>query len=177
MKKIFVFILLSFFYTNFSKACDLLNVPIGSNVKNASAVFAFLEDYDPEIYNEDMAVRYKDFANYYCEGYNLDNTNLEVIIYNSKVAAINLIMSEPNIKNELYEFTKNHINDLGSEAKEDNWLGYVDLSIGDLYIVYSKVKYYDDGINNNVIEVLEIGNVEMEDYIASGENIVEGNNY
>ena len=65
MKKIFIFILLSFFYTNFSKACDLLNVPIGSNVKNASAVFAFLEDYDPEIYNEDMAVRYKDFANYY----------------------------------------------------------------------------------------------------------------
>jgi|TARA_B100001741_G_C16554193_1_gene601424 hypothetical protein len=177
MKKIFIYILISLFYTNFSKACDLLNVPIGTPFKDASSVFAFLEDHEPEFYEEDTAVRYTDVAGYYCEGHNLDNTDLQVIIYGSRVAAINLIMSEPGIKNELYEFTKNHINDLGSKAKEDNWLGYVDLSIGDLYIVYSKVKSFEDDNINNVIEVLEIGNVEMEDYIASGENIVEGNNF
>ena len=82
MKKIFIFILLSFFYTNFSKACDLLNVPIGSNVKNASAVFAFLEDYDPEIYNVDHPL--EQFVIYHVHQRSNDqnqNVHLSLMLY------------------------------------------------------------------------------------------------
>ena len=45
--------------------------------------------------------------------------------------------------------------------------GYKDLSVGDLIIYYSKVETFGE-----IIEVLEISNTEMVDYM-SGEEVVD----
>ena len=103
----------------------------------------------------------------YCEGSNLENTDLEVIIHDSKVAGINLVSSASEIKNEIYDFVKINIGDPGSEAKKENWKGYVNLSVGNLIIMYSKIDIRDE-----TFEVLEITTPQMIDY-TSGEEVIE----
>jgi len=92
---------------------------------------------------------------------------LEVIVHDSKIAGINIISSDSEIKNEIYEFVKNNIGDPGDEAKNDNWIGYKDLSIGSLIMVYSKMK-----IRGGVFELLEITNPQMIDY-RSDERVID----
>ena len=101
------------------------------------------------------------------KGSNLENADLEVIIYDSKIAGINIISSTSEIKNEIYEFVKNNIGDPGNEAKDDNWIGYKNLSIGSLIMMYSKME-----IRGEVFELLEITNYEMIDY-RSDERVID----
>ena len=89
----------------------------------------------------------------------MENADLEVIVYDSKIAGINIIVSNSEIKNEIYEFVKNNIGDPGDEVKNDNWIGYKNLSIGSLIMMYSKME-----IIGEVFELLEITNSEMIDY-------------
>ena len=96
----------------------------------------------------------------------LENSDLEVIVYNSKIAGINLINSHNENRNEIYEFVKNFISDPGSEAKNNSWTGYKNLSIGDLIITYGKTE-----IANEIIEYLEITNAEMFDFTL-GERVM-----
>ena len=76
------------------------------------------------------------------------------------------ISSDPDFKNEVYEFVKNNISDPGDEVKRDNWIGYKDLSIGSLIMIYSKIEMI-----GKVFEFLEITNSEMMDYTSSDEII------
>ena len=54
-----------------------------------------------------------------------------------------------------------------AEVKKDDWLGYKNLSVGNLIIFYSKIK-----IMKEIVEVLEITNTEMVDYM-SGEEVID----
>ena len=95
MKKVFFKILfLLLFLPNHSFACALLQVPIGSQVSAASATFDFLDLHNSEAYGKDSSAKYIYDALEYCEGSSLENTDLEVIIYDSKVAGINLVSAE-----------------------------------------------------------------------------------
>ena len=123
--------------------------------------------YNPELYGKNFSTKYLAYALDYCEGSNLENTDLEVIIHDSKVAGINLISSDSEIKNEIYDFVKTNIGDPGSEAKKENWTGYVDLSVGNLIIMYSKLDIRDE-----TFELLEITTPQMIDY-TSGEEVIE----
>ena len=147
-------------------ACQLLNVPIGSNVNSAVTIFEFLEGHNKDVYGDEFSAKYEDYALDYCEGSSLENSDLEVIVYNSKIAGINLINSHNENKNEIYEFVKNFISDPGSEAKNNSWTGYKNLSIGDLIITYGKTE-----ISNEIIEYLEITNAEMFDFTL-GERVM-----
>ena len=93
VKKIFLYSIFIFFIFNSSFACQLLNVPIGSNVTSAAATFDFLDDYNQEAYGENSSAKYEEYAADFCDGSDLKETDLEVIIYQSKIAAINLINS------------------------------------------------------------------------------------
>ena len=166
VKKIYFYILLLLFITNKSLACQLLNVPIGSNVNSAVTIFEFLEGHNKDVYGDEFSAKYEDYALDYCEGSSLENSDLEVIVYNSKIAGINLINSHNENKNEIYEFVKNFISDPGSEAKNKSWTGYKNLSIGDLIITYGKTE-----ISNEIIEYLEITNAEMFDFTL-GERVM-----
>ena len=53
----------------------------------------------------------------YCEGSQLENADLEVIIYDNKVAGIILTSVDEEFNNEIYEFTKFNIKDPGEDAK------------------------------------------------------------
>ena len=97
----------------------------------------------------------------------MENADLEVIVYDSKIAGINIIVSNSEIKNEIYEFVKNNIGDPGDEVKNDNWIGYKNLSIGSLIMMYSKMEILGD-----VFELLEITNPEMIDY-RSDERVID----
>ena len=89
-----------------------------------------------------------------------------MIVFDSKIAAINLVSSDE--KNEVYNFTKNKINDPGIEAQKKDWQGIIDLSVGDLIIIYGKY------LKNNIIyESLEITNSDMRNYVY-GEHVIEG---
>ena len=124
-------------------------------------------NYNAKLIGTKISVRYKVYALDYCEGSNLENADLEVIVYDSKIAGINIIVSNSEIKNEIYEFVKNNIGDPGDEVKNDNWIGYKNLSIGSLIMMYSKMKILGD-----VFEVLEITNSEMIDY-RSDERVID----
>ena len=167
VKKIFLKILFFLCFSSYSFACPLLQVPIGTPVSSAVQTFEFLDMYDPEVYGTDVVPRFQKFAIDYCEGSSLENADMEVIVYDSKVAGIKLISTDPEFKNEIYEFTKTFIGDPGEEAKNDNWTGFKNLSIGALQIFYSKVIIMDE-----IVEVLEITNSEMADFI-SGEEVID----
>ncbi len=166
MKKIYLYILLLIFIANKSFACQLLNVPIGSNVSSAISTFEFIDSYNEDVYGDEFSAKYEDYAQDYCEGSSLENSDLEVIVYNSKIAGINLVNSHNNSKNEIYEFVKNFISDPGSETKSNSWIGYKNLSIGELLIFYGKTK-----IANETVEYLEITNTEMLDFTI-GERVM-----
>ena len=167
VKKIYFYILLLFFVANKSLACQLLNVPIGSNVNSAVTIFEFLDGHNNDVYGDEFSAKYEDYALDYCEGSSLENSDLEVIVYNSKIAGINLINSHNENRNEIYEFVKNFISDPGSEAKNKSWIGYKNLSIGSLIMMYSKME-----IIGEVFELLEITNSEMIDY-RSDERVID----
>ena len=145
----------------------MLTVPIGSPVSDAQNTFNFLKGYNAELFGTKISVRYKVYAIDYCEDSGLENADLEVIVYDAKIAGINIISSTSEIKNEIYEFVKNNIGDPGNEAKDDNWIGYKNLSIGSLIMMYSKME-----IRGEVFELLEITNSEMIDY-RSDERVID----
>ena len=97
----------------------------------------------------------------------MENADLEVIVYDSKIAGINLISSDNEFKKEIYEFTKYNITDPGKEFSNENHLGYKDISIGGLLIFYTRLELRDE-----IVEVLEITNNQMSDYTI-GEEIID----
>ncbi len=167
MKKLFSKLLFLILFSSSSFACPLLSVDIGTPVRDAQNTFEFLMLYKSELFEKGYSAKYQAYAADYCENSNLENTDLEVIIYDSKVAGINLVSTDSEIKNEIYNFVKNNISDPGSEAENENWVGYKDLSLGNLVIMYSKIN-----IRNEIFEVLEITNPQMIDY-TTGEEIIE----
>ena len=58
VKKISFYLIFIFFTINSSFACQLLNVPIGSNVKSASSTFDFLADYNQDVFGENNSALY-----------------------------------------------------------------------------------------------------------------------
>ncbi len=142
-------------------------VPIGSQVATASETFDFLDLYNSQAYGEEFSTKYVYGALEYCEGSSLENTDLEVIIYDSKVAGINLVSAEYDVKKEIYEFVKVNIGDPGNEFNDENFIGYKDLSIGNLIVFYSRSK-----TQRGIVEMLEISNKEMMDYVV-GEEVLE----
>ena len=158
MKRILVKALLFLFLSSYSLACSILQVPIGSTVDNAKDTFDFLDIHNSEAYGKDVSVLYRNYAIDYCEGSPLENVDLEVIVHDSRIASINLF-SDSEFKNEVYDFTKNFISDPGEDAKNENWTGLKDLSIGGLNVYYSKTK-----LGEEIFEILEITNEEMINY-------------
>ena len=166
MKKTFISFLFFLFFTSHSYACALLQVPIGTPVNVAKQTFDFLDSYNSQTYGKDMSARFSNYAIDYCEGSPLENVDLEVIVHDSRIASINLF-SDSEFKNEVYDFTKNFISDPGEEAKNENWTGLKDLSIGGLNVYYSKTK-----LGEEIFEILEITNEEMINYPAD-EKLIE----
>lgn len=167
VKKIFIKILFFLLFSSSSFACSILQVPIGTPVSTAEQTFDFLSTHNSEIYGTKYSAKYYSYAIDYCEGSSLENADLEVIVYDSKIAGINLFSTDSEFKNEIYEFVKNNISDPGDEVKKDNWLGYKDLSIGSLMMFYTKMKE-----RGEIVEVLEITNSQMVDF-TTGEDIIE----
>ena len=159
MKRIFAKLLIFLFFSSSSFACSLLQVPIGTPVSIAKGTFEFLDSHNNENYGKDVSARYLDTALDYCEGSSLENTDLEVVVYNNKVASITLVSTDDEFKNEIYEFTKYNIGDPGEEALGENWIGFKDLSVGDLLIYYSKIEE-----RGEIAEILKITNSEMVDF-------------
>jgi hypothetical protein len=167
VNKILIQLLFFLFFSSYSYACSLLQVPIGTPVNEAKNTFNFLEGHNSEMYGTEISAKYSTIAFDYCEGSNLETADLEVIIYDSKVAAINISTSNSDSKNEIYTFAKNFISDPGEEVMNENWLGYKDISIGDLIMVYSKMT-----LRGEIYEVLEITNTDMMDHTID-ENVEE----
>ena len=149
-------------------ACSILNVDIGTSVNVAKEKFDFLESFDSSTYGDDFSVRYTVPAKDYCEDSNLENADLEVIVYNSQIAGINVLSWDPNIKNEIYDFTNSFIGSIGEDLKNDR-AGLKDLSLGNLLIIYSKYEHQEQ-----IHELLEITNNQLSNYTV-GEQILDAN--
>ena len=103
MRKFYLYIIFLLFIFNKSFACQLLNVPIGSNINTAIQTFEFVDTYDAKGYEEEASVVFFDYAEDFCDGSNLKDTELEVIIHKSKVAGINLVNIDQNNKKIIYK--------------------------------------------------------------------------
>jgi hypothetical protein len=137
----------------------LLQVPIGTPIYLAKGTFEFLEGHNNNNYGLNLSARYLDSAIDYCEGSQLENADLEVIIHNNKVASITLVSTDSDFKDEIYEFAKSNVGDPGPEVKGENWTGFKDLSVGSLLIYYSRIKE-----RGEIAEILKITNREMLDF-------------
>ena len=137
----------------------MLQVPIGTPVSVAQGTFEFLEGHNNNNYGLNLSARYLDSAIDYCEGSQLENADLEVIIHNNKVASITLVSTDSDFKDEIYEFAKSNVGDPGPEVKGENWTGFKDLSVGSLLIYYSRIKE-----RGEIAEILKITNREMLDF-------------
>ena len=159
MKRILLKFLFFLFFSSSAFACSLLQVPIGTPIYLAKGTFEFLEGHNNNNYGLNLSARYTDSALDYCEGSQLENADLEVIIYDNKVASITLVSTDNDFKDEIYEFAKSNIGDPGSEVKGENWTGFKDLSVGSLLIYYSRIKE-----RGEIAEILKITNREMLDF-------------
>ena len=167
VKKIVLSVLLPFIMISKSISCEILNVPIETPVDIAIQKFDFLDKYEEKNFAPQTSVVYDESASEYCSSGEFKNTILEVMIYESKVAHIKLISPKKNQLNEVYKFTRNFIQDPGDESQQPNWTGYIDLSVGNLLIWYSRVDKL-----GYPYETLEITNTNMEKFIA-GEQVEE----
>ncbi len=167
MKKILVSILLSSLVFSKSIACEILNVPIETPVEIAVQKFDFLDTYDEKNFEPKTSVIYDESASDYCSSRGFRNTTLEVMIFESKVALIKLTSPKKNQLNEVYKFTRDFIQDPGDESQQPNWTGFVDLSVGNLLVWYSREEQLGYSF-----ETLEITNANMEKYIE-GEHVEE----
>ena len=73
----------------------------------------------------------------YCPNVGLESTALNIFVYDSKVAGIQLETWDPSKKNKIYEYIKNTYGFVDSEVESDEWLGYKNLSTGGKLIYYS----------------------------------------
>jgi len=167
VKKILVSILLSSLVFSKSIACEILNVPIETPVEIAVQKFDFLDTYDEKNFEPKTSVIYDESASDYCSSRGFRNTTLEVMIFESKVALIKLTSPKKNQLNEVYKFTRDFIQDPGDESQQPNWTGFVDLSVGNLLVWYSREEQLGYSF-----ETLEITNANMEKYIE-GEHVEE----
>ena len=156
MRRIFIKLLLFLFLSSPILACDLLQVPIETPINTAQIKLEFLDVHNADLYEEEAAVKYLAAAIDYCEGSQLENADLEVIIYDNKVAGIILTSVDEEFTNEIYEFTKFNINDPGEDAKGKSWKGFKDLSIGNLLVYYTKMEQ-----RGEIAEILKITNAKM----------------
>ena len=168
MRNFIIFAFLVLISQSKAYACSILNVDIGTSVSAASEKFDFLETFDPAAYGDIYSVRFTMPAKDYCEDSNLENADLEVIVYNSQIAGINVLSWDPNIKNEIYDFANNFIGSVGEDLKKD-MAGIKDLSLGNLIIVYSKYEHQEQ-----IHELLEITNGQFSNYVI-GEEILDAN--
>ena len=167
VKKILVSVLFSFLIFSKSIACEILNVPIETPVEIAVQKFDFLDTYDEKNFEPKTSVIYDESASDYCSSGGFKNTTLEVMIFESKVALIKLTSPKKNQLNEVYKFTRDFIQDPGDESQQPNWTGFVDLSVGNLLVWYSRAEKL-----GYPFETLEITNANMEKYIE-GEHVEE----
>jgi len=168
MRNFIIFAFLVLISQSKAYACSILNVDIGTSVSAASEKFDFLETFDPDAYGDIYSVRFTMSAKDYCEDSNLENADLEVIVYNSQIAGINVLSWDPNIKNEIYDFANSFIGSVGEDLKKD-MAGIKDLSLGNLIIVYSKYEHQEQ-----IHELLEITNGQFSNYVI-GEEILDAN--
>ena len=168
MKNLIILLFLVLITQSKAYACSILNVDIGTSVNVAKEKFDFLESFDSSTYGDDFSVRYTVPAKDYCEDSNLENADLEVIVYNSQIAGINVLSWDPNIKNEIYDFTNSFIGSIGEDLKNDR-AGLKDLSLGNLLIIYSKYEHQEQ-----IHELLEITNNQLSNYVV-GEQILDAN--
>ena len=168
MRNLIILLFLVLITQSKAYACSILNVDIGTSVNVAKEKFDFLETFDSSTYGDDFSVRYTVPAKDYCEDSNLENADLEVIVYNSQIAGINVLSWDPNIKNEIYDFTNSFIGSIGEDLKNDR-AGLKDLSLGNLLIIYSKYEHQEQ-----THELLEITNNQLSNYVV-GEQILDAN--
>ena len=168
MRNIIILLFLVLITQSKAYACSILNVDIGTSVNVAKEKFDFLETFDSSTYGDDFSVRYTVPAKDYCEDSNLENADLEVIVYNSQIAGINILSWDTNIKNEIYDFTNSFIGSIGEDLKNDR-AGLKDLSLGNLLIIYSKYEHQEQ-----IHELLEITNNQLSNYVV-GEQILDAN--
>ena len=154
-------------------SCDTLkNVRLGEDFSKSSEILEFIDGHLPEDYDEGVTVVYESDTADYCPDIGLDNTILKVFIYESKIAGIRLETWDLEVQeNEIYKFVKNYYGNIDEEAKEKNWLGYKDISIGSNKLFYAKMKY-NNGIDDGIIESFDITTEELMDYTVS-ENTIE----
>ena len=152
MKNIFKISLTSIFIIFLSTkafTCDALNIEIGTEIKKITNYLNFVNedefpDADEEINEKDVTFKYRGMTEMYCPNVGLESTALNIFVYDSKVAGIQLETWDPSKKNKIYEYIKNTYGFVDSEVESDEWLGYKNLSTGGKLIYYSKYKDFGE---------------------------------
>ncbi len=156
-------------------SCDAIkNVSIGEDFSKYSEILDFIDVYNQEDYDEGTTVEFQSNTTDYCPDMGLDNTILKVFIYQSKIAGIRLETWDMEVQeNEIYNFVQNYYGTIDEEAKEKNWSGFKDISIGSNKLFYAKMKY-NDGIADGIMESFDITNEELMDYTVSEDTMQVG---
>ena len=149
-------------------SCDAIkNVSIGEDFSKYSEILDFIDAYNQEDYDEVSTVEFQSDTANYCPDMGLENTILKVFIYQSKIAGIRLETWDIEVQeNEIYNFVKNYYGTIDEDAKEKNWLGFKDISIGNNKLFYAKMES-NNGIVDGIMESFDITNEELMDYTVS----------
>jgi hypothetical protein len=149
-------------------SCDAIkNVTIGEDFSKYSEILDFIDAYNQEDYDEVSTVEFQSDTANYCPDMGLENTILKVFIYQSKIAGIRLETWDIEVQeNEIYNFVKNYYGTIDEDAKEKNWLGFKDISIGNNKLFYAKMES-NNGIVDGIMESFDITNEELMDYTVS----------
>ena len=161
------------FFNKVALSCDALKyVKIGEDFSKSSEILDFIDTHLPENYDEGATIVHEASTADYCPNMGLDNTILKVFIYDSKIVGLRLETWDLEAQNNgIYNFVKNYYGNIGEAAKEKNWLGYKDISVGSNKLYYAKM-IDSNGIIEGVIETFDITTKELMNYTIS-EDVVD----
>jgi len=159
--KFLVILLTILFFNKHAFSCDALNIKIGTEISQASEIFSFLENHEENYPEKDEPLRYDDPTSFHCPGTELDKTEIQIFVYNSKIAGIKLITNNSTEENkQIYNYTKNKYGNLGNEVTKKGWTGLKVLKYDIDVVLYSKMKNLF-----GVVEELYISTKEFAEHI------------
>ena len=164
MKNFLRVILFTLFTLVFNKsvlACDALNIKIGTDISNLPKSLKFLEDHN-EFYPDAIdPVRYDEPGSIICPNNNLDETEIQIFVFESKIIALKLIKRIFDDENkQIYNYTKERFVKLSADVDQKDWIGVEVLKYDDDIVIYSK---REDG--KNIEEELYISTKELDQII------------
>ena len=161
--KINFVIALIFSLTSVSNACNFVKENMGTSITSLGDKYDLFTLAAEDDYGSDTVLVEFDTP-HLCDDPLLDETFLKVYVREKKLIGIQVEALEAKNTNKIYQFAQNNFGLDDEKAKEEDWVGAIDISFGDNIIIYGKIDEPD-----GIYETLELTNADYQDFLIQSD--------